>query len=72
MAKVTEVYLLDTPLNKSYKETIKFSNKTEQHNYFSSKIKHSYINFSMQRRERQIRIPDYIEDIFDCNYLMYI
>lgn len=71
MAKVTEVYLLDTPLNKNYKETIKFSNKTNQHNYFSSKIKHSYINFSMQRRERQIRIPDYIEDIFDCNYLMY-
>ena len=37
----------------------------------SSCIKHSYVNFSMQRREKAIKIPSYIEDIYDSNYLMY-
>ena len=71
MGKITEIYLLSTPFTMKQNETILFQNKTLQYQYMASCIKHSYTNFSIQRQNRSIKVPDFIEDIFDTNYLMY-
>ena len=71
MAKVTEIYLLSTPFTLKQNETILFPDRSSQHEYMEGRIKHSYNNFSMQRQNRTIKVPDFIDDIFDSNYLMY-
>lgn len=71
MNKITEVYLLDAPFNQSQNETILFNSASEQLQYMNSIIKHSFTNFSYQREEQNIRVPAYIENLYDSNYLMY-
>ena len=71
MAKVTEIYLLSTPFTLKQNETMLFSSKSSQHSYMTERIKHSYTNFSMQRQNKSIKVPDFIDNIFDSNYLMY-
>lgn len=71
MNKITEVYLLDAPFNQSQNETILFNSASEQLQYMNTIIKHSFTNFSYQREEQNIRVPGYIENLYDSNYLMY-
>ena len=71
MNKITEVYLLDAPFNQSQNETILFNSASEQLQYMNSIIKHSFTNFSYQREEQSIRVPEYVENLYDSNYLMY-
>ena len=68
---ITKVYLLDVPLENDYKNTLYFSSKANQQSYFQSNIVKSYTDFSYQRKEKLIRIPEIYDNLFNCNYVMY-
>jgi hypothetical protein len=65
------VYLLDTPLDNTYKNEIFFTSKTEQTEYFSSKIKHSFEGVTYQRKNNVARVEAHIDYLWDSNYVMY-
>lgn len=68
---ITRVYLLNAPLENDYKHTLYFTSKEKQQEYFESKIVKSYTNFSYQRKEGVIRVPEGIDQIQNVNYAMY-
>ena len=70
---ITKVYLLDVPLEKDYKNTLYFANETAQREYFQSKVigSYSYQDFTYQRKDNIIRIPEQYDKIYNCNYVMY-
>lgn len=70
---ITKVYLLDVPLENDYKNTLYFANASAQQTYFQSRIigSYSYNDFSYQRKDQIIRIPEHYDNIYKCNYVMY-
>lgn len=70
-ARITKVYLLNTPLENDYKHTLYFNSREGQIEYFKSKIVHSFEDFSYQRKEGYIRVPKGYDELTNCNYLMY-
>lgn len=70
---ITTVYLLAAPLDKDYAHTIYFASAAEQQTYFQSKIRMRYTEFTYQRKDNIIRIPDHIDALIaaGCNYVMY-
>ena len=70
---ITKVYLLDVPLENDYKNTLYFANASAQQTYFQSRIigSYSYDNFTYQRKDQIIRIPEQYDKIYNCNYVMY-
>lgn len=68
---ITKVYLLDVPLDNNYKNTLYFTSKANQQAYFQNNIVKSFTDFSYQRKENLIRIPDIYDNLFNCNYVMY-
>ena len=66
----TIVYLVDSPVN-DYKNQLDFASAAAQAQFFISKLKHSYTDFTYQRKENFIRIPANIETLYDSNYVMY-
>lgn len=73
MANITKVYLLAVPLEKDYVHTLYFGTAAAQQTYFQSKIRKSYTDFSYQRKDGIVRIPDHIDNLIaaGCNYVMY-
>ena len=71
MANISQVYLLDTPLEDDLKHTLFFANTTAQHNYMASNIIKTYTNVSYQRDTSTFRCPAHIDSIRTCNYMMY-
>lgn len=71
MERITKVYLLNVPLENDYKHTLYFNSKSGQESYFQSRIVKSYTDFSYQRKDSFIRVPDHFDDIQNCNYVMY-
>ena len=78
---ITEVRLLAVPLENDYKHTLYFATKQEQINFFKSKTIRIFSNFSYQRKDNVIRVPD-IDDngntttydglvLGGANYVMY-
>jgi hypothetical protein len=67
----TEVRLLNTPLSMGDEHQIKFTSVAAQTNYFISCAQHTFFDFLYQRKEQIIRVPINIEDLYDCNYVMY-
>lgn len=67
----TIIYLCDTPLNNDYKNSLTFSNANAQYNYFYSKIKYSFTNYTYQRQDNTIVIQEKLDNILKCNYLFY-
>lgn len=70
-SNITKVYLLDVPLENDYKHTLYFTSKEEQSSFFLSKKKKEYTNFTYQRKDNLIYVPDHYDDIYNCNYVMY-
>jgi hypothetical protein len=70
-SNITKVYLLDVPLESDYKNTLYFTSKANQQSYFQSCIVKSYTDFTYQRKDKIIRIPDIVDNIYHCNYVMY-
>lgn len=70
---ITKVYLLDVPLESDYKNTLYFANASSQQSYFQSKVigSYSYNDFTYQRKDNIIRIPEIYDNICHCNYVMY-
>lgn len=68
---ISRVYLLDVPLENDYKNTLYFANASAQQTYFQSKIVKSYTDFSYQRKDHIIRIPEEYDEIYNVNYVMY-
>ena len=70
---ISKVYLLDVPLENDYKNTLYFANASAQQTYFQSRIigSYSYNDFSYQRKDQIIRIPEHYDKIYNCNYIMY-
>ena len=68
---ITKVYLLDVPLESDYKNTLYFTDKSSQQTYFQSCIVKSYSDFSYQRKDQIIRVPEIYDNIYNCNYVMY-
>lgn len=71
MANISQVYLLDTPLEDDLKHTLYFANATAQHTYMANNIVKSYVNVSYQRDTSTFRCPEHIDSIRQCNYMMY-
>ena len=68
---ITKVYLLSVPLENDYKNTLYFTSKEKQQQYFESKIIKSYTNFSYQRKDNFIRVPEHFDKLQNVNYVMY-
>ena len=68
---ISKVYLLDVPLESDYKHTLYFTDSASQYNYFKSKIVESYTNVSYQRKDFKIRVPEHVDRLYKCNYVMY-
>ena len=70
---ITKVYLLAVPLESDYKNTLYFTDTASQQAYFQSKIvrTYSYQNFTYQRKDQIIRVPEIYDNIYNCNYVMY-
>ena len=62
--------LRGVPLTPTYKHTIRFTTKTQQLEYFATKVKYSYTEFTYIR-ENQVSIEQSIGDLIDCNYIMF-
>ena len=71
MSQITKVYLLNVPLESDYKHTLYFDSQSAQQSYFAGRVRHAYNEFSYQRKDSIIRIPAHIDDLWDCNYVMY-
>lgn len=68
----TKVHLLKgVPLYINKKHQLYFENRTQQFNYFSSKIFESSTDFQYQRKDSVIMYPKHIDSILECNYVMY-
>lgn len=65
---ISKVYLLSVPLENDYKNTLYFNGLSDQLSYFQSKIKRKFIDFSYQRKDNIIRIPDKDLDGKGCKY----
>lgn len=68
---ITEVRLLNVPLENDYTHTLYFENKTAQTNYFLSKTVKSGYDFTYQRKDKIIRYPLDYDSLVGCNYVMY-
>lgn len=68
---ISEVHLLNVPLENDYKNTLYFTSKENQTEFFKSKKVHSFTDFSYQRKDNIIRVPKHIDDLWNCNYVMY-
>ena len=75
MAAVTpdsDVVFLHVPLELSDTNQINFATATDQYNYFNGLTnKKSYDNFTYQRKDGTIRVPDSFDNLISYNYVMY-
>jgi hypothetical protein len=68
----TEVRLLSSvPLNNSYEHTLYWKTAQDQNNYFLSKSRYYFNDFTYQRDTQSVRVPMPYDSVYDCNYLMY-
>ena len=68
---LTTVQLLAVPIENDYKHTLYFESREAQANYFLGRKVASMENASYQRKDRVIKYPACIDDIINCNYVMY-
>lgn len=67
----TEVRLLKTPLEMDSEHTLSFSNINNQTNYFLNRTFKSYNDFTYQKENQSLVVPEPYDTICTCNYLMY-
>lgn len=67
----TEVRLLSVPLENDYLHTLYFASKSAQETYFKSKTIDTMENCTYQRKEGIIRYDKQLDEILNCNYVMY-
>jgi hypothetical protein len=67
----TDVYLLKCPIEQDQRNQLTFSTRAAQQTYFNSLPKIALDNFSYQRKDNIIRVPEHIDSIIGYNYVMY-
>ena len=67
----TEVRLVQVPIEINEKNQINFETATAQYNYFNGLTKKVYNNFTYQRKDGTITVPECVDDIYLYNYVMY-
>lgn len=65
------VYLLNVPFEQDQKNQLYFTSIEAQVNYFLSRRVKTYDGLTYQRKDNAIRVPDNIEHLYNCNYVMY-
>jgi hypothetical protein len=65
------VYLLDTPLDNTYKNQLRFSSKEAQANYFLSCNKSAVEDIDYIKHENALCIEGELDDYWKYNYVMY-
>lgn len=65
------VHLCSTPLERDYKNQLYFKTRSAQEAYFLSTVVHTYTGLTYQRADNIIRVESVIDDLYDCNYVMY-
>ena len=66
-------FLTGVPFDNSYAHTRWFESKSEQYSYFKSfeKYKRTFNNFQKINGQYYIDVSQQVEDLMDCNYLMF-
>lgn len=67
----TDVYLLKVPLELDSTNQLTFNNAEAQFNYFYSLPKLGFDNFTYQRKDGVLRIPELVDNLMEYNYVMY-
>lgn len=67
----TNLRLLSVPLENDYKNTLYFSSAAAQTAYFLTKSVKSYSLFTYIKKDNTIVIPEEIDTLYNCNYIMY-
>ena len=67
----TDVILLKVPLEMDDLNQLTFASKNAQFNYFNGLPKLALDDFTYQRKDNIIRVPELYDDILQYNYVMY-
>lgn len=67
----TNLRLLSTPLESDYRNTLWFPNVAAQTSYFLGKSVKAYENFNYIKKDNTITVPEEIDNLYNCNYIMY-
>lgn len=67
----TDVILLKVPLEMDDLNQLTFASKQAQFNYFNGLPKLALDDFTYQRKDNIIRVPELYDDILQYNYVMY-
>lgn len=67
----SQIYLCDVPLNNDYENQLTFNSRVDQNDYFNTKIKYSYNDYTYLRKENEIVVNGNIDTLINCNYLFY-
>jgi len=65
------VRLCNVPFGQDYKHVILFNDSTDQASYFIGKTVKAYTAFDYQIKEKAILVPDHVDELAICNYVMY-
>lgn len=73
MGNITKVYMLSADMDKDYSHTLYFESEAEQREYFEQLTRFEYTDFSYQRKDGILRIPEHVDKLLydGCNYVMY-
>lgn len=63
--------LKGVPFNSDLKHTILFSSLDNQVNYFLSKVKASFTQFTYVRQSNTVKVPMLADSLYDVNYCMF-
>lgn len=67
----TDLRLLSVPLTMGDGQQLDFATVAAQTAYFQGKTVKTYADFSYQRKDHYIAVPDVYDNLLTCNYVMY-
>lgn len=67
----TIVYLCHVPLEIDQKNQLDFATAAAQYTYFYGTRQKTYTSFTYQRKDNILRVPDEVDKLHNCNYVMY-
>lgn len=73
----TQLKLLNVPFENDYKNVLYYTSKSQQTSVMNSFVVKSYTGFTYIRKDAQMRrdyimVPEHIDKLYNCNYVMYL
>lgn len=73
----TQLKLLNVPFESDYKNVLYYTSKSQQTSIMNSFVVKSYTGFTYIRKDAQMRrdyimVPEHIDNLYNCNYVMYL